>query len=151
MFDNDEIISTGGYVFTLAGLAISWKSSKQTYIAKSTTKSKFIALKSGSYEAGWLRGLLVDFPLWGKPTLSVYMYCDSRLAIGMANNQAYNEKRRHIHLRHKIMRNLIRDNMISLEYVKSERNLADPFTRGLCRSIVLASTQGTQAHGVSKS
>ncbi|GKB01907.1 putative RNA-directed DNA polymerase [Tanacetum coccineum] len=36
--------STSGYVFTLGGAAISWKSSKQTVIAKSTMESEFIAL-----------------------------------------------------------------------------------------------------------
>ena len=36
--------STSGYVFTLAGAAISWKSSKQTVIARSTMESEFIAL-----------------------------------------------------------------------------------------------------------
>nr|GEV23996.1 zinc finger, CCHC-type [Tanacetum cinerariifolium] len=36
--------STSGYVFTLGGATISWKSSKQTVIAKSMMESKFIAL-----------------------------------------------------------------------------------------------------------
>ncbi|KAL5743667.1 hypothetical protein ACOSQ2_026783 [Xanthoceras sorbifolium] len=36
--------STSGYVLTLGGAAISWKSSKQTCIAWSTMKSEFIAL-----------------------------------------------------------------------------------------------------------
>nr|GEY53533.1 retrovirus-related Pol polyprotein from transposon TNT 1-94 [Tanacetum cinerariifolium] len=38
--------STNGYVFTLGGDAISWKSSKQSVIAKSMMESKFIALES---------------------------------------------------------------------------------------------------------
>ena len=36
--------STSGYVFTLGGATMSWKSSKQTCIAKSTIESEFIAL-----------------------------------------------------------------------------------------------------------
>ncbi|KAH9727083.1 CCHC-type domain-containing protein [Citrus sinensis] len=36
--------STSGYVFTLAGAAVSLRSSKQTVIARSTMESKFIAL-----------------------------------------------------------------------------------------------------------
>nr|GEX54260.1 zinc finger, CCHC-type [Tanacetum cinerariifolium] len=39
--DVKDSISTSGYVFTLRGTAISWKSSKETVIAKSTMKSKF--------------------------------------------------------------------------------------------------------------
>ncbi|GKG18554.1 zinc finger, CCHC-type containing protein [Tanacetum coccineum] len=43
--------STSGYVFTLGGAAISWKSSKQTVIAKSTMESEFIALDKCGEEA----------------------------------------------------------------------------------------------------
>ena len=140
--DNDEIQSTSGYVFTLAGAAISWKSSKQTCHAKSTQESEFIALELAGQEAEWLRCLLADIPLWGKPTPSVSMHCDSQAAMGLANNQLYNGKKRHIRLRHAIIRSLIRNNVISLEYVKSERNIADPLTKGLCRKLVLESAQG---------
>ena len=42
--DMKDSKSTSGYVFTLAGAAISWKSSKQTVIARSTMESEFIAL-----------------------------------------------------------------------------------------------------------
>ena len=140
--DNDEIQSTSGYVFTLAGGAISWKSSKQTCIAKSTMESEFIALELAGQEAEWIRSLLADIPLWGKPAPSVSMRFDSHAAIGVANNQAYNGKRRHIRLRHAIVKSLIKNNVLSLEYVKSEMNIADPLTKGLCRKMVMISAQG---------
>ncbi|GJU54974.1 retrotransposon protein, putative, ty1-copia subclass [Tanacetum coccineum] len=47
--------STSGYVFTLGGAAISWKSFKQTVIAKSMKESEFIALDKCGEEAEWLR------------------------------------------------------------------------------------------------
>ena len=49
--DSDEIKSTSGYVFTLGGGVVTWKSSKQTLIASSTMESEFIALESASKEA----------------------------------------------------------------------------------------------------
>jgi hypothetical protein len=42
--DNDETISTSGYIFTLGGGAISRKSPKQTCIEHYVMESKFIAL-----------------------------------------------------------------------------------------------------------
>ena len=42
--DVQDSKSTSGFVFTLGGAAISWKSSKQTIIARSTMESEFIAL-----------------------------------------------------------------------------------------------------------
>ena len=45
IFDSDEMKSTSGYVFTLGGGAVSWKSSKQTCITRSTMEAEFIALE----------------------------------------------------------------------------------------------------------
>ena len=56
-------LSTTGYVFTIGGGAISWKSKKQQIIAKSTMEAKLIALSSASEEAGWLRDLLYEIPM----------------------------------------------------------------------------------------
>lgn len=75
--DNDEVSSTSGYVFTLGGGTISWKSTKQTCIARSTMESKFIALDLASQEAELLRNLLTDVPLWGKWSIPVSLHCDS--------------------------------------------------------------------------
>ena len=45
-----ELKSTSGYVITLGGGAVSWKSSKQTVIARSTMESEFVAcLREGMY------------------------------------------------------------------------------------------------------
>ncbi|GKB90622.1 retrotransposon protein, putative, ty1-copia subclass [Tanacetum coccineum] len=46
--------------------AISWKSSKQTVIAKSTMESEFIALDKCEEEAEWLRQFVEDIPRWPK-------------------------------------------------------------------------------------
>ena len=61
--------------------AISWKSSKQTYIERSTIESEFIALELASQEAEWLRNLLADMPLWGRQASQVSLHCDSQAAI----------------------------------------------------------------------
>jgi hypothetical protein len=139
---NDEINSTSGYVFTLGGGAVSWKSCKQSCTAMSTMESEFIALELAGHEAEWLRNVLADIPLWGKPAPSVALHCDSQAAIAVANNHAYNGKKRHIRLRHKAIKELLSSGVISLDYVKSEMNIADPLTKGLCRKLVLETSEG---------
>ena len=49
-------------VFTLGGAVVSWKSSKQIVIARSTMKIEFIALDKCGEEAEWLRHFLEDIP-----------------------------------------------------------------------------------------
>ncbi|XP_074301242.1 secreted RxLR effector protein 161-like [Silene latifolia] len=90
---NDEIHSTSGYVFTLGGGAISWKSAKQTCIASSTMESEFIALELAGQEADWLRNLLADVPLWGGQVAPVSLLCDCKAAISVAKNNVYNGKK----------------------------------------------------------
>ena len=82
--DTKDTKSTSGYVFTLGGEAVSWKSSKQTCIAISIMDSEFIALDKAGEEAEWLHHFLEDMPMWIKPVPSICIHCDSKLAIGRA-------------------------------------------------------------------
>ncbi|XP_075504397.1 secreted RxLR effector protein 161-like [Primulina tabacum] len=82
--DTNDSKSTSGYVFTIGGGAISWKSSKQTCIARSTMESEFIALDKAGEEAEWLRNFLEEIPCWNKPVSSIIIHCDSQSAIGRA-------------------------------------------------------------------
>uniref|UniRef100_A0A2N9GZ77 Integrase catalytic domain-containing protein n=1 Tax=Fagus sylvatica TaxID=28930 RepID=A0A2N9GZ77_FAGSY len=79
--DTNDTKSTSGYVFTLGGAAVSWKSSKQTCIARSTMESEFIALDKAGEEAEWLRHFLEDMPMWTKPVPPICIQCDSQSAI----------------------------------------------------------------------
>ena len=88
--------STSRYVFTLAGAAVSWNSSKQTVIARSTMESELIALDRSGEEAEWLRHFIEDIPRWPKPMPAISIHCDSQSAIGRAQNIMYNSKSRHI-------------------------------------------------------
>lgn len=54
----DTFKSTGAYVLTLAGGAVSWCSKKQNLISLSSTESEYKALSFGAHEVVWLRQLL---------------------------------------------------------------------------------------------
>lgn len=140
--ENEDHLSTSGWVFTLGGGAVSWGSKKQSIITDSTMAAEFVALASGSKEAEWLRSMLWEIPLWPKPMPSVSLHCDSQSALSRAYSQVYNGKSRHIGLRHSYVRNLITDGVITIDYVKSGQNLADPLTKGLARDLVWKTSQG---------
>ncbi|XP_073131608.1 secreted RxLR effector protein 161-like [Henckelia pumila] len=121
--------STSGFVFTLGGAAITWKSSKQTVIARSTMESEFIALDKCAEEAEWLRLFLEDVPGWVKPAPAICIHCDSQSAIGRAQSKMYNGNSRHIRRRHNTIRQLLSTGVISIDYVNSKDNIADPLTK----------------------
>jgi hypothetical protein len=134
--------STSGWIFTLGGGAISWASKKQSCISHSTMESEFIALASAGKEAEWLRNMLYDIELWPQPMSAISIYCDSQATMSKAYSKIYNGKSRHISLRHEYVRQLIEDGVISIVYVKSSGNLADPFTKGLSRDMVRVTSIG---------
>lgn len=140
--DTKDSKSTSGFVFTLGGAAISWKSSKQTCIARSTMESEFIALDKAGEEAEWLRNFLEDIPNWPRPVPAICIHCDSQAAIGRAQNHIYNGKSRHIRRRHNTVRQLLSNGIMTIDYIKSIENLADPFTKGLTREKVYKSSRG---------
>ncbi|GKB21456.1 hypothetical protein Tco_0855379 [Tanacetum coccineum] len=123
--------STSGWIYTLAGGAVSWASKKQTCISHSTMEAEFIALAAAGKEAEWIRDLLMDIRLWPG---------DSKAALSIAYNSVYNGKSRHLRLRHNYVRQLVKNGTISVVYVKSCRNLADPLTKPLTRDLFSATT-----------
>ncbi|CAM8917314.1 unnamed protein product [Rhodiola kirilowii] len=105
--DMQDSKATSGYVFTLGGAAVSWKSSKQTLITRSTMEAEFVALDKCGEEAEWLRNFVEDIPEWKNPVPPICLYCDNISTIGRARNVMYNGKSRHIRCRHNTIRQLL--------------------------------------------
>ncbi|XP_072076502.1 secreted RxLR effector protein 161-like [Arachis hypogaea] len=124
---------TLGWIFTIGGGAISWASKKQTCITHSIMEAEFVALSVAGKKAEWLRNLLYDIKLWPQQTTAISIFCHSESTMSRTYNKVYNGKSRHICLRHEFVRQLIDDGVITITYVRSQGNLADPLTKGLSR------------------
>ncbi|KAL0444227.1 UNVERIFIED_CONTAM: hypothetical protein Slati_2145400 [Sesamum latifolium] len=98
------------------------------------------ALELASQEAEWLRNLVEDVPLW-RSSVSISLHYDSQDVIGIAKNYAYNGKRSYIRIRYSAVKKLLKNGIISLEYVRSERNLAYPLTKGQTRRVILETSR----------
>ncbi|KAI5425951.1 hypothetical protein KIW84_031684 [Lathyrus oleraceus] len=105
-------------------------------------KLEFMALASAGQEAEWLKDLLLEIPLLKNNVSKVLMHYDSQANLGRAYNEMYNRKSRHIGLRHSFVRKLIKDVIISLIFIRSSYNLADPFTKLLARDLVKINSRG---------
>jgi hypothetical protein len=51
--DVDEIKATSGYIFTIGGVAVSWRSHKQTILIKSTMEVELLVRQSGCVSYSW--------------------------------------------------------------------------------------------------
>ncbi|GJR19719.1 zinc finger, CCHC-type containing protein [Tanacetum coccineum] len=137
--DNSSI---SGWVFLLGGGAISWVSKKQTCITSSIIEIEFIALEAGGKEAELLRNLILEIPLWSKPIAPISIRCDSAATLAKADSQMYNGKSRHLGVRHSMIRDLITNGVVFIEFVRSQGNLADHLANILVRNLVLKSDEG---------
>ena len=85
---------------------------------------------------------LTEIPLGIKPTPSITMHCDCQATIAIAKNKSFNGKNQHIRLRYDAVKQLLKNEIISIDYVKSEMNLANPLTKLLGRKIILETSRG---------
>ena len=94
--------------------------------------------KDGS-KAMWLWSLLIDMPQFTNFFVSVCFPCDCQAVITRVKSKVYNGKSRHIQLR---LRQLINNDVMSLNFVRSKRNLANPLTKPLARRLVSKTSRG---------
>ncbi|XP_076917942.1 uncharacterized protein LOC143578165 [Bidens hawaiensis] len=113
-----------------------------TRILRSTMELEFIALDKCGEEAEWLRQFMEDIPIWLKPLSAICIHCDSQSAIGRAHSVMYNGKSRHIRRRHNTVRQLLTTSVITIDYVKSKDNIAEPLKKGLSKELVNKSSKG---------
>jgi hypothetical protein len=81
ILDADEIKTTSGYIFTICGVVVSWRSHEQTILTKSTIEVERVALEIATIEDEWLKELLMDSSLVDKSVLVILLHCDNQSVI----------------------------------------------------------------------
>nr|GEV68768.1 protein ALP1-like isoform X1 [Tanacetum cinerariifolium] len=104
--------------------------------------SRYTSNPAAGKEDEWLKNLLLENPLWSKPIAPISICCDRSATLAKAYSQMYNGKSRHLGVRHSMIRELITNEVISIEFVISQQNLVDHLTKGLARDLVIKSVEG---------
>jgi len=68
---------------------------------------EFVALKIANGEVEWLKNFSANILLRMKPTPYVSMHYDCQSAMTIAKNNTYNGKKRHIQLRHNLVKQML--------------------------------------------
>uniref|UniRef100_A0A2N9FRX8 Reverse transcriptase Ty1/copia-type domain-containing protein n=1 Tax=Fagus sylvatica TaxID=28930 RepID=A0A2N9FRX8_FAGSY len=111
--------STTGYCFLLGSSLISWRSKKQSVVARSSTEAEYRALADATSELLWLRWLLTDM---GAPQTT-------STPIHIAHNNVFHERTKHIEIDCHFIRHHLQQSALHLLSVSSEDQLADVFTK----------------------
>ncbi|KAK1618137.1 hypothetical protein QYE76_023654 [Lolium multiflorum] len=132
--DPDDSKSQSGYVFILNGATVSWASSKQCTVAKSSTESEYIAASEASSEAVWMKRFIIELGVVPSALDPLVIYCDNMGAIANAQEPRSHKRLKHIKLRYHSIREYIEDGEVKICKVHTDLNVADPLTKALPRA-----------------
>lgn len=126
--DLDKSRSTTGYVYTVGGNTVSWRSSLQKVVALSTTEAEYMALSDAVREGIWLKGICKELKLSDEV---FEIHCDSQSAIYLAKNFVYREKTKHIATKYNFIREVIANGVVNVLKIHTSVNPADMLTKAL--------------------
>ncbi|KAK4397416.1 hypothetical protein Sango_1578200 [Sesamum angolense] len=131
--DPHKAISQSGYVFMYGGTAFSWRSTKQTLVATSSTHAELIALYEAGRECVWLRSLIHYVcescglkPIEESPTV---IYEDNAACIAqIKDGYIKGDRTKHISPKFFSTYDLQVEGKVDVKQIPSSQNLADLFT-----------------------
>ncbi|KAM6543867.1 hypothetical protein CsatB_030554 [Cannabis sativa] len=127
----DDKKSTSGYIFMMAGGAVSWKSVKQTLTASSTMEAEYMACYEATCQAIWLRNFISALGVMDSISRPLKLYCDNSAAVAFSRNVRSTSRSKHIDIKYYFVKEKVTESLISIEYTPSTGMLADPLTKGL--------------------
>jgi hypothetical protein len=125
----DDRRSITGWVFLVAGGAISWKAQKQHTVALSSVEAEYMAASLATREAMWIRSMLQELGLTSTNPLSILT--DSQGSMALAKNPEHHQRSKHIDIRHHFIREQVAMRIIELTYISTEQMAADQLTKPL--------------------
>ena len=123
-----DMKSTSGCFQFLGSSLISWHSKKQNSVALSTAEAEYIAAGDCCSQVLWIaqqmRDLGIDFK-------GIPIKCDNTSAISITKNHVQHSRTKHIDVRHHFIRDHAEKGDICLEFVSTNLQLDDIFTKPL--------------------
>ncbi|KAK6160850.1 hypothetical protein DH2020_004231 [Rehmannia glutinosa] len=124
--------STSGTCQMLGNRLVSWFSKKQNSIATSTAEAEYIVAGSCCAQVLWMRQQLRDYDV--EEEREIPIMCDNTSAIAITQNPVLHSRTKHIDVRYHFIRDHVEKKDITLEYISTDKQLADMFTKPLCES-----------------
>src|SRR6266498_3782060 len=120
--------STIGTFQFLGRSLVSWSSKKQNSVALSTAKAEYVAAGACCAQLLWMKRTLSDY---GCEFSKIPLLCDNESAIKLANNPVQHSCTKRIDIRHHFLRDHEAKGDIAIHYVRTDKQLADIFTKPL--------------------
>jgi hypothetical protein len=127
--------STTGYCTFVWGNLVTWRSKKQSVVARSTAEAEaeFRAMAQGICEILWVKRVLED--LCFNPELPLKLYCDNKAAIDIANDHVQHDRTKHVEIDRHFIKEKLESGMICIPFMPSAQQAADGLTKALMKHL----------------
>lgn len=123
--------STSGYYTFVWGNLVTWRSKKQTVVARSSAEAELRSIAHGVCEVLWLKILLGELKITAKLPLKIY--CDNKAAINISHNPVHHDRTKHVDVDRHFIKEKIEEGTICMTYIPTSEQTADIFTKGMTR------------------
>jgi len=127
----DSQKSTFGYIFMLAGVAVSWRSAKQTLTATSTMEAKFISYFEATSHGVWLKSFVSGLRVVDSISRSLKLYCDNSDVIFIAKNNKSEIRNKHIDIKYLAIKECVKEKKVVFQHINTELMIVDPLTKDM--------------------
>ncbi|KAM1687291.1 hypothetical protein ACFX2K_035286 [Malus domestica] len=121
--------SSTSFCTFVRGNLVTWKSKKQTVIARSSAEAEYRAMAAIACELIWLKGLLSELGFTSMTHMSLYY--DNQAAMHITSNLVFHERTKHIEVDCHYIRAQIQSKVIDTVFTRNHDQLADLFTKAL--------------------
>ena len=108
---------------------MTWRSKKQSVVARSSAEAKYRSMAHGICEVLWIRRILKELKVHSPPPIKVYY--DNKLAIAIAHNPVFHDQTKHMEIDKHFNKEKIDRGDICMVYVPSTNQTTDILTKGL--------------------
>ena len=110
--------STTGYCTILGGNPVTWRSKKQSIVAKSSTEAEFRALSKGIDNAMWIKYILDDLKImYERP---IIIRCENKSALSLAHDPVNHDRLKYVNIDRFYIQDHLANGIMKTEHVRSE-------------------------------
>ena len=106
-----------------------WSSKKQHIVTLSSTEAEYVAQTHVAKEALWLCSFIGK--IRGARRESISINCDNQGAITLSKDNKFHVWTKHIDIRYHFIHEAVEDGKIQVEYIPTDNNVVDIFTKPL--------------------
>ena len=136
--DPNSVKSQTGFVLTLFGCPVLWKSSVQQQITLSSTAAEYVALSDAMREILPMRRLLkeistkLNLPVIAKSMVKSTVFEDNQACLSIVKSPKMSPKNKYLALKYHFFRSEIgEDKGVVVQWVPTDQQMADSFTKSL--------------------